>query len=218
MGRWQKLALLGAALLVAGWLATQQDGSDVSPAVQPSAAAGPPAASAASAGQDSRPSALAAVGAEALTPPAARAAAVTPPAVRPSPQSAAQLNEEANLGLTTRLSGEQRITLDQRERTILGARVVSADEGAQTLVLSRDEASGQIEYWQPALRFALRPGLDAEAFLRSQPRLRRLFVNADYVDVAVDPGDLAAAFRALASDPAVTGVRLLPLRPKVVAR
>lgn len=113
--------------------------------------------------------------------------------------------------LTRSLSGDQTIQFEGREQRLLGTREVVSDGGSQTILLVRDELSGTIGYWQSGLRFALKPGVDREAFLREHFALRRLFVNTEYVDVAADAAALAGSYRSLAADPRVAGVQLLRL-------
>ena len=107
--------------------------------------------------------------------------------------------------------GEQDIRVEGRQERIIGTRAVADEHGAQTILITRDEGSGALSYWQSGLRFALKPGQDHEAFVREHPKFKRRFVNTDYADVALDAADLAEAYRALAADPRVASVRLLAL-------
>jgi hypothetical protein len=120
--------------------------------------------------------------------------------------------------LTRSLSGDQTIQIDGRTQRLLGTREITDAHGPQTLLLVRDERSGAIGYWQSGLRFALKPGVDREAFLREHLALRRQFLNTDYADVAADAADLAAAYRTLSADTRVAGVQLLPLQQRVKPR
>lgn len=126
--------------------------------------------------------------------------------------------QEAQLGLTRQLSGEQTVTYGGRDRTVLGTKQVgNAPETPQTVLLVRDEESGQIDYWQPGLRIELKPGNDYTAFMAERAGLTRRFANSQYADVGVDAADIARVYAELKADPRVTRVEFLPLRvpPKV---
>ncbi|EHR72053.1 hypothetical protein BurJ1DRAFT_3244 [Burkholderiales bacterium JOSHI_001] len=143
-------------------------------------------------------------GVAALTPPSAAATAVLrPPLPRPETYK-----------LTRTLpsqQGEQTIHLEGRTERLIGTRTVADERGPQVILITRDEDSGALSYWQSGLRFALKPGQDHEAFLRDRPKFTRRFVNADFADVALDAADVADAYRSLAADPRVAKVRLLAL-------
>lgn len=126
--------------------------------------------------------------------------------------------QTAALGLTRVLDGSQKIKLDGRDRTVLGTKETSNEQGLQTVLLVRDDANGHIDYWQSGLRIALKPGHEPEAFLREYAFLKRRFVNMLYADAMVDAADIASAHNTLSSDPRVESVRFLsvqtPYKPK----
>lgn len=169
----------------------------------------PPAASAAAASVAAQPeAALPAVSAAAPSP-------QPPPAPDLAAQVAAQRAIDA-LGLTRRLNGDQSIVLDGRQRVVLGTKDISDEEGNRTLLLIQDTLSGDVDHWQPGLRFALVPGTDYERFIRENLKVKRLFVNGEYAEVGVDAAEIANQYKALSGDPRVTGVRFmaLPVKPK----
>ena len=112
------------------------------------------------------------------------------------------------LGLTRILTGDQAVSYDGRPRTVLGTK----EGSAQPVLLVRDETSGQIDYFQPGLTFRLKPGADAEAFIRERQAMQRSFANSDYVMVMVDAGSIASEYNALKNDPRVTFVTFLKLK------
>lgn len=127
--------------------------------------------------------------------------------------------QERSLGLTRLLSGEQKVTYGGRDRTVLGTKeVVNPPAPAQTVLLVRDEESGQIDYWQPGLRVELKPGNDYTAFIAERTGLTRRFANSQYADVGVDAADMAKIHAELSADPRVVRVDFLPVRVPPKAR
>ena len=120
--------------------------------------------------------------------------------------------------LTRQLEGEQKVTYGGRERTVLGTKEVGAAATAQTVLLIRDEKSGQIDYWQPGLRIELKPGFDYSAFIAEYGVLNRRFVNSMHADVGVDAAEIARAHAQLTADPRVASVQFLSLNAPVKAR
>ncbi len=113
-----------------------------------------------------------------------------------------------DLGLTRLLAGDQAVSYDGRARTVLGTK----DGSPQPILLVRDEASGQIDYFQSGLQFRLKPGTDFEAFIRERKAMQRYFNNSDYATVMVDAGSIASEYNALQNDPRVTLVTFLKLK------
>lgn len=105
-----------------------------------------------------------------------------------------------------------------RDWSVLGTREAVNDGGSQTILVLRDELSGQLEYRQSALRVVLREGLDYESFIRERPHARRLFVNPLYGEIAVDPAQIGAEYLALSSDPRVLKVSFLPIAVPLKAK
>lgn len=127
--------------------------------------------------------------------------------------------QERTLGLTRQLGGEQKVTYGGRDRTVLGTKeVVNPPAPPQTVLLVRDEESGQIDYWQPGLRVELKPGNDYAAFIAERVGLTRRFANSQYADVGVDAADLARIHTELTADPRVVRVEFLPVRVPPKAR
>ena len=112
------------------------------------------------------------------------------------------------LGLTRVLAGDQAVSYDGRARTVLGTK----EGSAQSVLLVRDEGSGQIDYFQSGLTFRLKPGTDFEAFIRERKAMQRSFSNSDYATVLVDAGSIASEYNALQNDPRVTLVTFLKLK------
>lgn len=115
------------------------------------------------------------------------------------------------LGLTRELSGAQAVSYDGRSRTVLGTKETTNSQSTQTVLLVRDDTSGQIDYWQPALKIVLKPGNDYEAFIRERPGLQRRFVNIEHAQVAVDAANIASEHAALSADARVASVSLMPV-------
>lgn len=127
--------------------------------------------------------------------------------------------QERSLGLTRQLSGEQKVTYGGRDRTVLGTKeVVNPPAPPQTVLMVRDEESGQIDYWQPGLRVELKPGNDYAAFIAERTGLTRRFANSQYADVGVDAADMAKLHAELTADPRVVRVEFLPVRVPPKAR
>lgn len=120
--------------------------------------------------------------------------------------------------LTRQLEGEQKVTYGGRERTVLGTKEVGAAPAAQTVLLVRDEKSGQIDYWQPGLRIELKPGFDYSAFIAEYGVLNRRFVNSMHADVGVDAAEIARVHAQLTADSRVASVQFLSLNAPVKAR
>ena len=148
---------------------------------------------------------------------AAENATMPPPTAASGPSRFAA--QERSLGLTRQLSGEQKVTYGGRDRTVLGTKeVVNPPAPAQTVLLVRDEESGQIDYWQPGLRVELKPGNDYTAFIAERTGLTRRFANSQYADVGVDAADMAKIHAELSADPRVVRVDFLPVRVPPKAR
>lgn len=121
--------------------------------------------------------------------------------------------QEASLGLTRPLSGDQKVIYGGRDRTVLGTKQTGTPPATpQTVLLVRDEESGQIDYWQPGLRVELKPGNDYTAFIAEHAGLTRRFANSQYADVGVDAADIAKVHADLTADPRVARVEFLPVR------
>ncbi|MDD5335172.1 MAG: hypothetical protein PHS32_15685 [Rhodoferax sp.] len=120
--------------------------------------------------------------------------------------------------LTRQQEPAPKVSMAGRDWLLLGAREVVNGNAKQTIVVLRDELSGQLEYRQSALRVVLREGLDYEAFIRERPHARRLFVNPLYGEIAVDPAQIGAEYLALSSDPRVLKVTFLPIAVPLKAR
>ena len=131
----------------------------------------------------------------------------------------AALRRQINaLGLSRELTGSHPVSYDKRDRTVLGTQEVTNAGGTQTVLLVRDNTSGQIDYWQPALRIELRPGNDYEAFIRERPALTRRFVNIEHAQVGVDAANIAKEYAHLQTDPRVASVGFLAIVVPVNSR
>lgn len=212
-----KIILFVGALLLAAWAYYfQTDDGRLSNAAAPakpltSAAVSPSVALKASA---------ASAGAAMLTPaaapstPAAMANIVSGLATETQPSAPAPdtrpewVRNPPDLGLTRILAGDQAVKYDGRARTVLGTK----EGSVQPILLVRDEASGQIDYFQSGLQFRLKPGTDFEAFIRERKAMQRYFNNSDYATVMVDAGSMASEYNALQNDPRVTLVTFLKLK------
>ncbi len=110
------------------------------------------------------------------------------------------------------------ILIGDREWKILGTNDVVNDTGKQTVLVLRDEVSGQLAYRQSSLRFVLKEGGNYESFIAERSRAKRLFVNILHGDIAVDAANIGAEYTALSRDPRVVNVDFIPLvvpaRPK----
>jgi hypothetical protein len=130
--------------------------------------------------------------------------------------SALSGKEIAALGMTRQLAGEHRLQMDGRVHRVLGSKEVVDQAGkSETMLLIRDELSGQISYRLSGLQFTLKDGVDYEAFIREHRSMRRLFVNPLYAQVAVDAGDIAEQFSALARDARVARLRFMTREPVI---
>lgn len=110
------------------------------------------------------------------------------------------------------------VNIGDREWRVLGSRELVNASGTQTVLVLRDEASGQLDYRQSALRFVLNEGQDYEAFIRSRSNATRLFANPLYGDIAVDAANIAAEYTALSTDSRVSKVMFIPLDIKPKAK
>ena len=120
----------------------------------------------------------------------------------------------SELGLTRQLAGDHLLMMEGRQRRVIGSKeVVGVGGASETVLLLRDELSGQITYHRAGLQFTLKDGSDYEAYIREHPRMRRLFVNPLHAQVAVDAAEIAAEYSALAGDPRVVALRLLNREP-----
>ncbi len=120
--------------------------------------------------------------------------------------------------LTRPLEQVQSVQMAGREWSVLGTNDVVNDRGKQSVLVLRDELSGQLEYRQSALRLVLREGEDYESFIRALPHARRLFVNPLYGEIGVDAAYIGAQYAALASDSRVLQVNFIPLAVPARAR
>ncbi len=121
--------------------------------------------------------------------------------------------------LTRRLPDEGvALKIGDRAWRVLGSREVVNTSGKQTVLVLRDEASGQLDYRQSALRFVLNAGQDYEDFIRSRSNVTRLFANPLYGDIGVDAANIAAEYSALAMDARVSKVMFIPLEVKPQAK
>lgn len=149
------------------------------------------------------------------------AVSATPIGVTPASQadSAAALRLQINsLGLSRELSGVQSVSYDDRSRTVLGTKETKNSQGTQTVLVIRDDSSGQIDYWQPALQFVLKPGNSYEAFIKERPAMQRRFVNIEQAQVAVDAANIAAEHAALKADTRVASVNFMPVVVRPTAK
>lgn len=113
--------------------------------------------------------------------------------------------------LTRPLPQMPEIQIGDRGWRVLGTNDVVNDNGKQTVLVLRDEESGQLAYRQSALRFVLKDGLDYESFISERTRARRLFANPLHGDIAVDAANIGAEYTALSGDPRVVMVVFIPL-------
>lgn len=120
--------------------------------------------------------------------------------------------------LTRALEPSQAVVINERPWAVLGTRDVPQGKGQQKVLILRDEASGQLDYRQSALRFELQPGADYEAFIRERRNAQRLFANLLYGEIAVDAANIAAEYTTLAADKRVLKVQFIPLVVPVTPR
>ncbi len=120
----------------------------------------------------------------------------------------------AALGMSRQLAGEHLLTMSARRHRVLGTNQLLDSSGrSQTVLLVRDELSGQISYYLPGLQFSLKDGVDYEAFIREYAGLTRLFVNTMYAQVGVDAAEIANRYAALSADGRVVKLRLMSRSP-----
>ena len=203
------IVFLGAILLAAWAYHFQADAGRQSKPAAVQLPAGPVAVTVAIA--------PAVVSATAVIPPPT--VAITQPLPQPADASAKQgaaavdtraewVRNPPDLGLTRILAGDQTVSYDRRSRTVLGTK----PGATQPVLLVRDEASGQIDYFQSGLQFRLKPGADFDAFIRERKAMQRYFSNTDYATVLVDAESIASEYNALQNDPRVTLVTFLKLK------
>ena len=113
--------------------------------------------------------------------------------------------------LTRPIDPPQTLLIEDRKWAVLGTRDVVQATGQITVLVLRDEASGQLDYRQSALRFMLQPGTDYEAFIRERRNAQRLFVNVMFGEIAVDAAYIADEYTALSRDKRVVKVQFIPL-------
>ncbi len=116
--------------------------------------------------------------------------------------------------LDRRLSESKPVLIEGQSWQVLGTRQVNQDNVNQTVLVLRDTASGQLDFYQSALRFVLKDGVDYETFISSRPNARRVFVNPLYGEIALDASYIAAEYQALSQDSRVLQVMFLPLENK----
>ncbi len=124
--------------------------------------------------------------------------------------------EIATLGLTRQLSGDHLLTMDGRRQRVLGSKDVVDQAGrSDTMLVIRDEISGQLNYRRSGLQFTLKPGVDYESFIAEHRGMRRVFVNPLYAQVMVDAAEIADQFSALSRDDRIAKLRFLTRDPVV---
>jgi hypothetical protein len=138
-------------------------------------------------------------------------------ALNPAPSTAVPKSFETP-ELTRRLADAPVVSIGERSWAVLGTRDLSNPNGRQTILVLRDEASGQLDYRQSALRFVLNEGQDYESFIRSRSNATRLFANPLYADIAVDASRIAAEYTALARDPRIAKVMFIPIEVRPVPK
>lgn len=127
--------------------------------------------------------------------------------------------EIAALGLTRQLTGDHLVTMDSRRQRVLGSKEVIDQAGrSDTMLVIRDEISGQLSHRRSGLQFALKPGVDPEAFIAEHRAMRRVFVNPVYAQVLIDAAEIAAHYNALGRDDRVASVRFMTRDPVVKPR
>ncbi|MFZ6743854.1 hypothetical protein ACO0LC_11550 [Undibacterium sp. JH2W] len=129
----------------------------------------------------------------------------------PSQEEQMALRAQNEIRLDRRLPDYHTMKIDERNWAILGSREADGIGGKQTVLVMRDEVSGQLAYRQSALRFLLKDGTDYEAFIRERSKARRLFVNPLYGEIAVDAADITAEYVALAKDERVAKLDFIPI-------
>lgn len=219
--RLRLLVLVGGAALTGSLLALAFGDDTQPPALppgEPAAASLPPSA----------PASVASVAGaaplrEVTSPPAPLAVAQPPAAASASPRPASgpgSLEYQALVEsrLTRRLQGAHPLRIDGAEMEILGTQLPREGREEQPYLAVRNVLTGEVAYWQSGLRIALRPGIDPETFIAQQTELRRLFVNSQFAEVAVDAAAMSAVHARLLADPRVRGVRLLPISKRPTLR
>lgn len=137
-----------------------------------------------------------------------------------TPQGRAPTGIEISaLGLTRQLAGDHLVTMDNRRQRVLGSKEVIDQAGrSDTMLVIRDEISGQLSYRRSGLQFVLKPGVDPEAFIAEHRAMRRVFVNPLYAQVLIDAAEIAAHHNALSRDGRVASVRFMTRDPVVKPR
>lgn len=131
----------------------------------------------------------------------------------------AALRAQNEIRLERRLPDYRSFNMDGRNWAVLGSKSADGLAGAkQTVLVLRDEVSGQLAYRQAALRFVLREGQDYESFIRERGKARRQFVNSLYGEIAVDLADITDEYVALANDQRVRRLEFIPLAVPVKAK
>lgn len=120
--------------------------------------------------------------------------------------------------LTRRLQGAHPLRMDGVDMEILGTRLPDESQPGEPQLAVRNVRTGEVAYWQSALRFAVQPGVDPEVFIAQQTDMRRLFVNPELADVAVDAAAISAVYARLSADPRIRVVRLLPILKRPTLR
>lgn len=168
-------------------------------------------------------------GADAVPPPAVATASgpatgatgvMTGSASAPGPSGGPPTGiEVAQLGLTRQLAGEHLVNIDGRRQRVLGSKSTTDAAGrAETMLVIRDELSGQLSYRRSGLQFTLAPGTDYEAFIAAHRSMQRVFVNPLYAQVMIDAAEIAAQFNALSQDPRVVKLRFMTRDPVAVPK
>ena len=124
--------------------------------------------------------------------------------------------EIAALGLTRQLAGEHLLTMDGRRQRVLGSKAtVDQANHSDTMLVIRDEVSGQLSYRRSGLQFTLKPGADYGAFIAEHRSMQPVFVNSLYAQVLVDAAEIAAHYNALRQDDRVASLRFMTREPVV---
>ncbi|MCH8622111.1 hypothetical protein [Undibacterium sp. TS12] len=121
------------------------------------------------------------------------------------------LRAQNEIRLDRRLSDYRTMKIEDRNWAILGSREAEGAAGKQTVLVLRDELSGQLAYCQSGLRFVLKDGVDYEAFIRERSKARRLFVNPLYGEIALDLADITDEYVDLSKDERVARLDFIPL-------
>jgi hypothetical protein len=113
--------------------------------------------------------------------------------------------------LSLRLGDAPPVQIGERPWAVLGTQVLDRGDVKTAVLVLRDESSGQLDYRQSALRFTLAAGGDYEAYIAQIPGAKRVFANALYGEVVLEPADIAAAYSRLKADGRVATVVFSPL-------